>query len=83
MRRLDDSSGGMGNVMVEGPDVGVAVVVRCLVEGWWGNEGDVGRDVPGSGGEVSVELRMRRGQVWVVRWGDVRRGVEGGELELL
>ena len=78
MRRLDDSSGGMGNVMVEGPEMGGAVVVRCLSEGW-DNEDDVARGE----GEATVELRMTRGQVWVVRWGDIRRGVEGGDLEVL
>ena len=78
MRRLDDTSGGMGNVMVEGPDMAVAVVVRCLAEGW-----DNERDLSSGEGDVSVELRMRRGEVWVVRWGDVRGGVEGGELEVL
>lgn len=77
MRRLDDSSGGMGNVMVEGPDGGVAIVVRCLAENW-DNEMDVGMEE-----DVTVELRMRRGEVWVVRWGDVKRGVEGGGLEVL
>jgi hypothetical protein len=32
---------------------------------------------------VGVELRMRRGEVWVVRWEDVWKGVLEGELELL
>ena len=78
MRRLDDSSGGIGNVMVEGPDAGLAVVVRCLGEGW-DNEAEVQKGEDGA----TVELRMRRGQVWVVRWGDVRTGVEVGKLEVL
>jgi hypothetical protein len=34
-------------------------------------------------GEVGVELRMRRGEVWAVRWEDVWKGVLEGELELL
>lgn len=80
LRRLDDATGGVP--MVEPPDAGTAVVVRCLVDGVWSNEADV----DGAGSEdaaATVELRMRRGEVWVVRWRDVRRGVERGELELL
>lgn len=81
LRRLDDASGGVN--MVEGPDGGAAVVVRCLAE-IFGNERDVEvqRDDQGDDG-ASVELRMRRGEVWVVRWRDIRRGVERGEVELL
>ncbi|EXJ90805.1 hypothetical protein A1O1_03910 [Capronia coronata CBS 617.96] len=88
LRRLDDSTGGVP--MVEPPDAGAAVVVRCLVDGVWSNEGDVERSESGGGGgndengePATVELRMRRGEVWVVRWRDVRRGVERGELGLL
>ncbi|KIX03639.1 uncharacterized protein Z518_07192 [Rhinocladiella mackenziei CBS 650.93] len=85
LRRLDDSSGGVA--MVEPPDGGQAVVVRCLSEGIWSNERDLDQsaarneDVEGEG--ASVELRMRRGEIWVVRWRDVKPGVERGELELL
>lgn len=78
LRRLDDSSGGVP--MVEGPDGGMAVVVRCLVPEGWGNDAEV--DERRDNG-ASVELRMGRGEVWVVRWKDVRRGVEKGDLELL
>lgn len=78
LRRLDDNSGGVP--MVEGPDRGKAVVVRCLVPDEWGNEPEVDQGLEDG---ASVELRMKRGQVWVVRWRDVRRGVEKGELELL
>ena len=60
--------------MVEGPDVQEAVFVRCLGEHW---ESD-----PGADGE-GIELRMRRGEVWVVRWEDVQDGVKAGALELL
>ncbi|KAI1625009.1 GINS complex subunit 4 [Exophiala viscosa] len=79
LRRLDDASGGVN--MVEGPDGGQAVVVRCLGE-MWTNE----RDADGERDEAegaNVELRMGRGEVWVVRWRDCRRGVERGELEVL
>ena len=62
--------------MVEGPDVEMAVVVRCVAEEW-GNEGMRG-DV-----SVGVELRLRRGQVLVGRWGDVEMGVRKGDLEML
>jgi GINS complex subunit 4 len=89
LKRLDDSSGGVP--MVEPPDGGAAVVVRCLAEqGPWTNERDV-EDAAASretdalvqSTTATVELTMRRGEVWVVRWRDVRRGVERGDLELL
>lgn len=80
LRRLDDASGGVN--MVEGPDGGAAVVVRCLAE-IFGNERDVEAQSQDREDGASVELRMRRGEVWVVRWRDVKRGVERGELELL
>ena len=78
LRRLDDRVGGGGGEggMVEGPDVEMAVVVRCVGEEW-GNEGL--RD----DGSVGVELRLKRGQVLVGRWGDVEMGVRKGDLEML
>lgn len=76
MRRLDEGGTGEGG-MLEGPGREGVVVVRCLV-GEWGNEGEVGRERG-----CEVELRMGRGQVWVVRWGDVRVGVLEGKLEVL
>ena len=33
--------------------------------------------------EDSREFEMMRGQVWVVRWEDVKKGVLSGKLELL
>ncbi|KAL2434789.1 hypothetical protein ABEF95_007377 [Exophiala dermatitidis] len=92
LRRLDDSTGGVP--MVEPPDADTAVVVRCLAEGGnrdegegvWSNErdlDDLSQDDQNKRGGATVELRMRRGEVWVVRWRDVRGGVERGELELL
>jgi GINS complex subunit 4 len=82
LRRLDDSSGGVA--MVEGPDASKAVVVRCLAEGNWSNGRDIdnARD-SGNDEGANVALRMRRGEVWLVRWRDVKKGVERGELELL
>jgi GINS complex subunit 4 len=82
LRRLDDSSGGVP--MVEGPDGAKAVIVRCLSEGTWSNERDVDDTVDsGQVNGASVVLRMRRGEVWLVRWRDVKRGVERGEIEML
>jgi GINS complex subunit 4 len=82
LRRLDDSSGGVP--MVEGPDGSTAVMVRCLYEGTWNNERDVddATDLRVEDG-ASVVLRMRQSEVWVVRWRDVKKGVERGEIELL
>lgn len=82
LRRLDDVSGGAS--MVEGPDVGSAVVVRCLAE-LWRNEEDVENAANEDGEDTgaSVELRMRRGEIWIVRWRDVKAGVERGDVELL
>ena len=82
LRRLDDSSGGVP--MVEGPDGSTAVVVRCLSEGTWSNERDVddARDLNQDEG-ASVVVRMRSGEIWVLRWRDVKKGVERGEVELL
>jgi len=78
LRRLDDSSGGVP--MVEGPDGATAVVARCLVPEGWSNDAEV--DERRDDG-ARVLLRMGHGEVWVVRWKDVRRGVEKGDLELL
>lgn len=80
MRRLDDGGTGEGG-MLEGPGREGVVVVRCLGEGGWGNREELERG-NGEGGVVN-ELRFRRGEVWVVRWGDVRGGVLEGALELL
>ena len=85
LRGLADTAGGVS--MVEGPEGKGAVFVRCLVERWGSEgeeeeeeeeEGDGVLDRGGGGG-----LRMRRGQMWVVRWEDVKRGVLDGRLELL
>lgn len=84
LRRLDDASGGVP--MVEGPDGANAVVVRCLREsGAWSNVRDVddARDAGEEGEGPTVEVTMRAGEVWLVRWRDVRKGVENGDLELL
>jgi GINS complex subunit 4 len=82
LRRLDDTAGGVS--MVEGPEGKASVFVRCLSERWGRSgegegEGEDDDDDEGGGGG----LRMRRGDVWVVRWEDVKKGVLGGSLELL
>lgn len=77
LRRLDDTAGGVS--MVEGPEGKASVFVRCLSERWGrSGEGEDDDDDGGGGG-----LRMRRGDVWVVRWEDVKKGVLSGSLELL
>ena len=70
LQRMDDSQGGVN--MVEGPDTEKAVFVRGL------------RDV----GEIWVEgtdtaFELRRGDVFIVRWGAVRDVVERGDAELI
>ena len=77
LRRLDDSSGGVG--MVEGPDADMAVVCRCLGDAWT-NEDELGGD--GEGG-ATVEVRMQKGDIMIVRWRDVKGGVVMGDVELL
>ncbi|KPI45673.1 DNA replication complex GINS protein SLD5 [Cyphellophora attinorum] len=80
MRRLDDGGTGEGG-MLEGPGREGVVVVRCLAEGGWGNEDSLGRRRDDEG--IVNEVRLRRGDVQVVRWGDVRGGVVDGALEVL
>ena len=77
LRRLDDTAGGVS--MVEGPEGKGSVFVRCLGERWDSDGGEDEDEDPDRGGG----LRMRRGQVWVVRWEDVKKGVLEGSLELL
>lgn len=59
--------------MVDGPDLDTAVFCRVLR--------DVGTvRVEGT----DVEMNMRRGDVWVVRWGSIRNAVvERGDIELI
>jgi GINS complex subunit 4 len=80
LRRLDDTAGGVS--MVEGPEGKASVFVRCLGERWGRGEEDEDED-GGRGGGPGGGLRMRRGDVWVVRWEDVKTGVLDGNLELL
>jgi GINS complex subunit 4 len=82
LQRLDDNAGGLN--MVEGPDGKKAVFVRCLAERWSNDpmyEDYDADDDERAGGSGS--LVMRKGQVWVVRWDDIKKGVDKGALELL
>jgi GINS complex subunit 4 len=82
LQRLDDNAGGLN--MVDGPDGKKAVFIRCLSERWSNDPAydDYDEDDDGRAGDRGV-LVMQRGQVWVVRWEDVKKGVEKGALELL
>lgn len=60
--------------MVDRPDEDNAVFCRILRDA-----GDV--DVQGEQGVGSVKLN--RGDVWVLRWRDIRDGVERGDIELI
>ena len=82
LQKLDDNAGGLD--MIEGPDGKKAVFIRCLARRWSNDPvyEDYGADDGERAGE-SGPLAMRRGQVWVVRWEDIKKGVEIGALELL
>lgn len=82
LQRLDDNAGGLN--MVEAPDGRKAVFVRCLAERWTniGSNKDLDEEEEARAAE-SGTLFMRRGQIWVVRWEDVKKGIDLGALELL
>lgn len=76
LQRLDDNTGGLN--MAEGPDGQNAVFIRCLAGRWTNDPAyeayeDYEDDEDGRRGEPGA-LQMRRGQVWVVRWEDVKKG---------
>jgi GINS complex subunit 4 len=77
LRRLDDRAGGAGGSggMVEGPDEDRAVFVRVLRGG--------GEPVVLPGGDGRAAVRLRKGDVWVLRWRAVKDGVGRGDLELI
>lgn len=60
--------------MVDKPDEDTAVFCRIIRDA-----GQV--EVQGEQGVGLVELR--RGDIWVLRWTDVREGVEKGDIELI
>lgn len=60
--------------MVDKPDEDTAVFVRVLRDA-----GTV--EIQGEQGVGEVELK--RGDVWVLRWRDVRKGVEAGDVECI
>ena len=82
LRGLEDTAGGIS--MITSPDVEAGVLVRG-VGGKGENEG-VERGstrVQLTGRDEDGEADIKRGSVVVVRWSDVRRHVESGELELV
>ena len=60
--------------MVDKPDEDSAVFCRVLR-----NAGTV--DIQGV--EKVVQVELRRGDVWVLRWRDIRDAVRKGEVELI
>ncbi|KAK6438434.1 GINS complex subunit [Oleoguttula sp. CCFEE 5521] len=72
LQRLDDTTGGVS--MVDRPDEDTAVFCRVLRDCG-------GVDVQGAEGTAQVELR--RGDIWVLRWRDVRGRVEEGSVEMI
>lgn len=72
LRKLDDTAGGIS--MVDKPDEDNAVFCRILR--------DAGQVVV-QGEQESGTVTLNRGDVWVLRWRDVREGVESGDIELI
>jgi GINS complex subunit 4 len=69
---MDDTAGGIS--MIDKPDEDNAVFCRILR--------DAGQaEVQGEQGAGTVELN--RGDIWVLRWRDVKDGVERGDIELI
>lgn len=60
--------------MVDKPDEDNAVFCRILR--------DAGQVVV-QGEQESGTVTLNRGDVWVLRWRDVREGVESGDIELI
>jgi GINS complex subunit 4 len=72
LRKLDDTAGGIS--MIDQPDEDNAVFCRILRDA-----GQV--EVQGEQGAGIVELN--RGDIWVLRWRDVKEAVERGDIELI
>ena len=60
--------------MIGGPDEEGGVFVRAIAEGV---------NVEGRGRDEDGNVEVRRGEVVVARWADVKELVEKGELELV
>lgn len=60
--------------MIDTPDLDSAVFCRVLRDA-----GTI--EIQGEQGIGEVELR--RGNVWVLRWRDIRKGVLAGDVELI
>ena len=85
--------------MVQGPETKSVIFVRCLKEevrvvvpGADGDEEEEEDEDDGFGGggrdemrkkEREAGTRMRRGEVWVVRWEGVKEAWRKGEVEVL
>lgn len=72
LQNLNDTAGGIS--MVTGPDEESGVFVRGVVEDLL---------VGARGREADGEIEVKRGEVVIARWADVRPYVERGELELV
>lgn len=72
LQKLDDTAGGIS--MVDAPDAESAVFVRVLRD-----SGSV--QVQGEQGVGEVDLR--RGDVWILRWRDVKGRVLNGDMEMI
>jgi GINS complex subunit 4 len=76
LQNLNDTAGGIS--MIDGPDEDGAVFVRGL-----GGRGEDSVLVLGRGRDGDGTIEVRRGEVVVARWSDVREHVERGEMELV
>lgn len=80
LRDLNDTAGGIS--MIEGPDEEGAVFVRGLGARDADERGE-GVIVKGRGRDADAEWEVKRGEVIVARWADVKGLVGSGELELV
>lgn len=69
--------------MITGPDEDTGVFARGLgsKNGFAGDEGSI--FVMGRGRDGDGEIEVRRGEVVIARWSDVKEHVEKGEMELV
>ncbi|KAL3419269.1 DNA replication complex gins protein sld5 [Phlyctema vagabunda] len=72
LQNLNDTAGGIS--MIGGPDDEKGVFARAVVDDAF---------FEGRGREKDGEVELRRGEVVVARWRDVREAVERGDLELV
>ncbi|PQE15526.1 hypothetical protein CJF32_00006899 [Rutstroemia sp. NJR-2017a WRK4] len=81
LQNLNDTSGNIS--MITGPDEDTGVFARCLGprNGFTGDQGSI--FVMGRGRDGDGEIEVRRGEVVIARWSDVKEHVEKGEMELV